>query len=198
MRTIVFLLVVFVLFSVTATGDVKPPSPTPKPVDEMTGRMYIDLKSDAKVATLKIRREALHQLRAAIDEADDAHATAAVSSTRLSRTQTIVSGTLFSLAFAFGGVWLFRHRGTKIAMSVVVSAALGTGALFVFANTPPPTFISLTTNIFDKQTKQYGYAAGGVKIQVLDRVPGVYNSHDRDDVILEIPRGEVNAGGETE
>lgn len=195
MRTIIFPLLLITVFATAVFANVRPPStPVPKQVKgEMTGRIYIDLRSDVKVPTLKIRREALKQLRAAIDEADDSQN--AVASTGdlpgYSRLQTIVGGALFSLAFVFGGVWLMRSKSTpsRLAMSLLVFAGFGLGAIVVFGNSPPPSVVGLTTRIFDKHTKTYGYAAGNLKIQVLDRKPGVFTGSDQDDVILEIPNG---------
>ena len=194
MRAIFLLFVTFAISAASVFADIKPPmTPVPKPVDEMNGRIYVDLRSDVKMPTLKIRREVLQQLRAAIDEADDVQNGAAVarSTSSITRTQTIVSGTLFSLALVFGGIWLFREkaRSPRAAVSTVVLAVIGLGAVVVFANSPPPSMVGLTTRIFEKNTKAYGYASGRVKIQILDRQPGVFNGNDRDDVILEIPSG---------
>jgi hypothetical protein len=195
MKTTLIIFGLLFVVSTAALADIRPPSrPTPKPSKDIDGKIYIDLRSDVKVPTLSIRREALKQLRAAIDEADDAENNVASlegAPSQSLRTQTIASGLLFSLAFVFGGIWLFRNPGkiSKGAVSAIAVVSIGFAAMVVFANSPPPRVVGLTTRIFDRSTKAFGYASGSVKIRILDRTPGVFTGRDDKDVILEIPDG---------
>lgn len=190
MKKILFLLGILTLFSANAFADIRlPDTPKPTPAEkEITGKMYIRVKSDVKEPTLTIKQSTLKQLRAAIDEADDAQTLAENNEGRFNftRTQTIVSGLFFSLAFIFGGVWMFRAKGksSKIAVSLIGLAVLSAGAGVAFANTPPSYVISLTSRIFDKSTYAYGWAEGNVKIKISD------DNSQRYDIKLEIPNGE--------
>src|SRR5688572_15786040 len=127
MKKIFGLLTAIMIFSIPVFADIrlpdapKPkPTATPKPAGEKMGKMYISVRSNAKIATLKIRREMFNELRAAIDEAEGIqNPTAAGAFFNITPTQTIASGMFLSLAFVFGGIWIFRakDKSPKVAVS---------------------------------------------------------------------------------
>lgn len=188
MKKTLLLLALMFVFSDIASADIAPNNKAvkPKPANEITATISIRTRSDSKEPVLSIKRESLKQLRAAIDEADNAQNYAENSeiNSGFSRMQTIISGTFFSLAFIFGGVWIFRAKSkpSKIAMSLTLIAALGASASLVYANTPPPYAVNLTSRIFSKTTKTYGSASGNIKIKITDDEEQYY------DVYLEIPK----------
>lgn len=188
-RKIIGLAALVLLLSGAVRADVPVPQrkTAPAPNEEFSGRMVIHVRSGAKEPTLIIKRSALKQLRAAIDEAEGAGAAEEPDANvfNFSRAQTVIGGALFSLAFLTGGVWAFRKpvKFSKIALSLMISAGLG-GAMLVSANAPPPEVVSLTSRIFDRSTKAYGHASGSVKIKITDETEGRY------DVVFEVPTAE--------
>src|SRR4051812_1982840 len=109
MRKSLFCIVLVSIFVATICADIPRPSPQPKPpaAKSMPGKMYIDLRSDAKVPTLKIRREVLDSLRASLDQGAESD-TAATTGIALGRLNTIVAGALLSVALIFAGFIAFR------------------------------------------------------------------------------------------
>lgn len=192
MKKIFNSMLLLVVLASYALADIRPGNriikPKPSEEKEFSGKMYIRVKSDVKEPTLIVRRSSLSRLRAAIDEADDAEKLTLAENTgdfNFSRTQTIISGLFFSLAFIFGGVWMFRAKGkpSKLAMSLIGLAILSAGAGVVFANTPPPFAVELTSRIFSPTTYAYGWAEGDIKIKISDE--------DREyDFVLQIPDAE--------
>lgn len=190
MKKIFVLTACLFLFAGLAFADETIP-PTPKPTaktkktEEFPGKLYIRVRSEAKQPTLTVNRRTLKRLRAALDEADDSPNLAGGAGFNFSRTQTVFGGLFFSLAFVTGGVWLFRakEKPSKTAMSIVGLAVCGACAAVIFANTPPPSVVSLNSGIFDKSTRAYGWAEGDVKIRVSD------DTRDNSDFYLEIPKG---------
>lgn len=206
MKKIFSLAVLLILSASSVFADIRPgnsvtkpkPSPSPKKEasaeNEIPGRLHIRVRSDVKEPVLVIKRDTLSRLRAAIDEADDAQrqTLAGGASFNFSRTQTIISGLFFSLAFVFGGVWMFRAKGksSKLAMSLIGLAILSAGAGAILANTPPPYAVSLTSRIFSQSTYAYGWAEGDIKIKISDEEMRGY------DFQLHIPDAEKNAKNE--
>lgn len=192
MRKLLIFFAFITLFSTFALADIPPvkPKPTPKSSEEqgkeVRGKIFISLNNDKKEPVLTIKPGTLKQLRAAIDEADDARSETALASGNFnfSRMQTIFSGTFLSFALILGGVWMFRRKekASKLAVSLGALAVFGIGTALVFANTPPPNIVGLTSRIFNKDTKAYGYAKGDVKIVISD------NKSERYDIVLEIPK----------
>src|SRR3954467_6147544 len=87
--------------SALSYADIARPTKTPKPNSQkfITNTMEITLDKDAKEAKLLIPRSQIKELRAALAQIDDGtDTTAAVTSSGLSRAQTIVSGLFMSLA----------------------------------------------------------------------------------------------------
>ena len=182
------------LFLLISTGIVRAdvprpePSKTPKSEKETTVKLFINARSEMKEPTLVINRKTLKQLRAALDEAEtnadfaENVDEAPAPENNFSRSQTLVAGTFFSLAFIVGGVWMFRTKGKspKIALGLIVFVVFGAGATVVFANAAPPEAYMLTSRIFSKLTKSYGYATGNVKVKIV--------SGDNDRIYLNIPK----------
>ena len=131
--------------------------------------LSIQLDRDAKEARLIIPRSQLKQLRAEIEQLDDATDSSAGT---FQSAQTIVSGALLSLAFIFGGVWFFRS-GSLSSKAVVASAFLLTCsvATLVYANAgPPPEARSITSRMFSDAVHMYKSGSGRIKLEVSDNV----------------------------
>lgn len=191
MKKVLFSIVFLLLVSSFALADIARPDEPRKPrvVSQSDVRLRINVRSEATEPTLTIKRSALKQLRAAIDEAeaDENYAEKTVPVSSIARSQTIIGGIFFSLAFIVGGVWMFRTKGksSKIITGFLVIVFIGAGATLVFANAVPPHLVSLTSRIFAKDTKAYGFATGKAKLRIIDdRTASGY------DVIFDIPRGE--------
>ncbi|MBV9214563.1 MAG: hypothetical protein JO053_00160 [Acidobacteria bacterium] len=194
MRKIFFCLLLTALFSVSSLADIPRPTPAPKPAEAkgVPGQISIDLRSDAKVPTLKIRRELLDSLRASLDQNAE-NTTAAAIGFGTGRGNTIIAGALLSVALVFAGFIAFRggRRFAKVAAPLAIIAAVGFGALTLYANTPPPRFFKVTTRIFDPSVKNYGgHINDSLVIQVVDEKPGVYTGMDEREVILEVPKAD--------
>lgn len=177
-RTIMLFFAVAALAAVAFADEPSPIRPKPATPKSWDGSMVIRTRADVGIATLKINKNKLRELRAAIDQADD-HENTAASVASFGRIQTVAAGLLLSLAVVMGGFVAFR-RQSRTALSVAAVAAIGLSAVVVLANTPPPSVVGLTSRIFDKSTKAYGYAHGQIAIQI-------NNDKDGEDVILEIP-----------
>ncbi|HEX8737419.1 MAG TPA: hypothetical protein VF721_18945 [Pyrinomonadaceae bacterium] len=167
-------------FALVALADVRlPDTPTPKQSKKIDTWLHISIDKDAKEARLVIPKSQLKQLRAELEQIDDADATASLG---FSKTQTIVSGLFLSLAFVFGGVWLARSRGggtsrTKANKTLVVGAGLFlTGALatIAIANVgPPPEARSITGKIFSSGVHTYKQASGKIRLETSDEDRGI-------------------------
>ena len=176
MKRLICLTTIFLLASVAVLADVPRPQPTkdPKPVKSLDAIMTIRLDRNAKAARLLIPKSQIKQLRAELEQMDgDSDNTAGVTTPdSFTRTQTIVSGTLLSLALVFGGM-LFVRTGKasgKALVILAVLAGLGTAATFVYANIgPPPEARSITSRLFnDKVFTPYQFASGNIKIETVD------------------------------
>jgi len=177
MKKIFCLIAVTVFLSVAAFADVRvpdtpKPTPSPKAKKGVESNMEIRLEQGASDARLIIPKSQLKQLRAALDEADDAENNTALNVTR---TQTIFSGLFLSLAIVFGGVWFSRSRRTSGKMSKTIAAGaclffIGSAAMLVYANIGPPMQLrSITSDLFNKQTfGNWKRANGKVKVEVAD------------------------------
>lgn len=174
-RIFCLLLAVFVFANVSFADEAPPPTPKKqmknKSVDSF---MQIRLDENANEPVLKISKNQLKDLRAQLDELDDASDNSAALG-GISRTQTIVGGMFLSLAFVFGGVLFARSKKTDGKTSKIIAAGAvlflcGTAATFVFANAgPPPRLRSISGQLFDK--KVFGFwkrASGAIKIEVVE------------------------------
>jgi hypothetical protein len=170
--------------------------PTPAPAgkavpSEYNGviRVYVDRSGKIEVPVLEVRRSAVERLMAANADGVSLETLAAAPGTRFSATQTIVSGTLFSLAFIVGGIWIFRAKGnSKTAAGILLGVALGAGTI-VLANAPPDSAVTLTSRIFNRSTLAYGYATNKVKIKLIEEKEYI-DGNARDDVVLIVPQVE--------
>lgn len=177
MKKILLLSAILALFSIAALADIRPPqTPTPKKNSQKSidTSLLIYIKKDAEEAKLIIPKSQLKQLRAELEQLDDSSdKTASLSFTR---TQTIVSGMLLSLAFVFGGVWLTRSRkiDTKASKTLVICSVLflsGTVATIVYANAgPPPEARRITGKMFSEAVHLYKTGSGKIKLETSDTV----------------------------
>jgi hypothetical protein len=159
--------------AVIAFADVRlPDTPKPKQSKSISTDIFIRIDKDAKEARLVIPKSQLKQLRAELEQMDDASETASLN---FSKTQTVVSGLFLSLAFVFGGVWLARSRGkseTKTSKAFVIGAGLFlTGALttIAFANIAPPLESrSITGKVFSESVHRFKKASGKIKLETSD------------------------------
>jgi hypothetical protein len=216
MKRVFIFLTLLALFSINAFADIagghRTPKPTPaatvvpvataQPTPEAgpqghlaeyngTIRIYFSREAgkDADVPVLEIRRSAVEKLMASNGEGLTMENLAEnTGGSGISSAQTIVSGTLFSLAFILGGVWIFRSGGrSKTAAGIMLGVVLGAGTV-VLANSPPDYVVKLTSRIFDKNTRAYGYARNNVKIRLVDEKE--YASSVRNDVLLIVPKDD--------
>lgn len=169
------MLAVFAFANVSFADEAPPPTPKKETKNKsIDSFMQIRLDEKADEPVLKISKNQLKDLRAQLDELDDASDNSA-SSGGISRTQTIVGGMFLSLAFVFGGVLFARSKKSdgktgKIIAAGAVLFLCGTAAAFVFANAgPPPQLRSISGRLFDK--KVFGFwkrASGAIKIEVVE------------------------------
>lgn len=171
----VLLLAVVTMFAVSALADEAVPTPPkktpkPQPAKLIDADMDIRLDPQAKEAKLLIPRSQLKALRAELEQMDDdADTTAGIT-----RTQTVMTGLLMSLAFVFCGIWFVRSgkASTKFAKAAVIALAvtsIATAATFVYANAgPPPEARSITGKMFSQAVHIYGFGWGRVKLGVSD------------------------------
>ena len=168
------------------------PENTPK-AKSLDAKLHITMRSNVSVATLSVPKAQLKSLRAQLEEIDNQSDDTA-SSGSLSRTQTIASGLLISLAMLFGGLWFARSgkSATKSGKTVAVLAAVGiaSASTVVYANVgPPPGARSITGNLFDqKMFEPYGFVSGKIKVVVDSDTTNVYS--------LEVPNPPAKSGGE--
>ncbi len=186
MKRLILLLVITGSLAAASLSDA--PNPNRKksePPRSGTGQMVLRMRSDnVDIATLKLSRSKLQELRAAIDLAEGEDAMAARvddPALRGGALRTIVAGLLLSAAMVLGGFVFLRRSsaGGRAALSIAVVGAVGLGALAVIANTPPPALVGLTSRIFADGSKAYGYARGPIAIQIVDG--------QSEDVVLEFP-----------
>lgn len=176
MKRLICLAAITVVAAVAAFANIARPEPTktPKPnsAKSIVTEMDIRIDADAKEATLIIPKSQIKQLRAQLDEMDDASDnTAAVTNPSFSRTQTIMSGAFLSLALVFGGVWFMRsgRAASKTAKTLVIIAVAGAvvgTATFAYANAGPPAEARrITDKMFSPAVNMYGFGWGEVRVE---------------------------------
>jgi len=214
MKTKLLIVIALLLLSVNAFADIANPNRTPRPTPRVNDvkmktaeptpapggkvvpaeyngviRVYVDRSGKIDVPVLEVRRSAVERLMAANREGVSLETLAAAPAPGISATQTIVSGTLFSLAFIVGGIWIFRSKGnSKTAAGILLGVALGAGTI-ALANSPPPSAVTLTSLIFNRSTLAYGYAKNKVKIKLVEEKEYI-DGDARDDVVLIVPQVE--------
>ncbi len=199
MKKILGLFTLCLLLSTFAFADVRlpelpaTPKPTPK-IKQTDATMRITLDKDATETVLKLNKSSLKQLRAAIDELDGDSTDTRAEIRNTSSPQTIIGGLFLSLAFVFGGVWMFRSKPSKtvVGLFIIVSCLITT--TFVFANIapPPPGVRKLSNKTFSEEVNGYGFASGNIKIQISD------NKSMSKDVELIVPAPQNNGNSDEE
>jgi hypothetical protein len=131
MKRLISLAALAMLLPVAAIRADLPPLP-PRAGDPVPLVIVVDEK--AAPAKLTIPKGLVATMKASLENGGDA-SYATIS------TSTIAAGLSLSLALAFGGVWLVRHRtspGMKnFAILLGAVSLLGVGAFTVFADRPP-------------------------------------------------------------
>jgi len=170
MRRAVLFFALVISFASVALGDVpRPPDKPSKPAKSIDTSLSIRIDSDAKEARLIIPRDQIKQLRAELDQVDGGDNSAVASS--FSSTQTIVSGTLLSLAFVLGGMWFVRsgHRHSKAVIATAILLTCGSIATLVYGNAGPPSEArSITGKMFTQSVHMYKAGWGAIKLEVSD------------------------------
>ena len=171
-RTLLFLAVVLTFATITFADIARPEKPK-KPAKSIETWLSIRLDRDAREARLIVPRDQIMQLRAELEQyGSDDNSTTAVAGT-FSRTQTIVSGMLLSLAFVFGGMWFVRSSGqnSKAVATAAVLLMVGSIATLVYGNAgPPPEARSITGKMFTEAVHMYKSGSGAIKLEVSDDV----------------------------
>lgn len=182
MKKILCLSLVILIGAVVGFADIaRPPEPakTPKPKG-LDATLQISMRSNVSVATLRVPKSQLKSLRAQLEELDDENEATASAST-FSRTQTIVSGSLLSLALLFGGVWFARSgrsatKGGKATVALIVTVGIAAATTLVYANVAPPRASQINGKLFDKKMfEPYGFASGKIKVVVDNSTTKVYS-----------------------
>lgn len=173
MKRTLFAAAAMLCLSAAAFADIarpdKPPKHTPKPKG-VVSKMDIRLDSEATEARLIIPKSQIKQLRAQLEEMDDASDNSAAV-TGFSRTQTIMSGAFLSLAIVFGGMWFVRSgkaatKTAKTAVMLFVVGAIASAATFVYANAGPPAEArSINGKMFSPAVRMYGVGWGEVRVE---------------------------------
>lgn len=134
--------------------------------------LSIRLDRNATEARLIIPRSQLKQLRAELESLDEVDSTAGFMSG--GNIQTIVGGTLLSLAAGFAGIWFMRSAGKRSAartgaVAAVLIAATGALASLVYANAGPPAEArAITGKMFSQSVHIYGFGFGKIKLEISD------------------------------
>jgi len=186
MKRITGIWILLALLAAAAFADIAKPKISPKTQASIDTTLRISLKDDAKEARLVIPKSQLAQLRAELDQIDNGSETvAAVTSTGISRIQTVVSGLFLSLAIVFGGIWfarsgkIFSKTGTALII-VGILAGAGATATFIYGNAgPPPEARSITGKMFSQAVHWYNFGSGKIKLETTDE--------DLNEIILIVP-----------
>ena len=142
MRRTVLFLALMISFASAVLADVPRPDKPKKPAKSIDTSLSIRIDRDAKEARLIIPRDQVMQLRAQLDQIDGGdNGTVAAS---FSSMQTIVSGTLLSLAFVLGGMWFVRNgqRHSKAVIATAIVLTCGSIATLVYGNAGPPSSVT--------------------------------------------------------
>jgi len=170
-RTVLFFAIVL-SFVATSFADVARPDKPVRPKKSIETSLYIRLDRDAKEARLIIPRDQIKQLRAELDQFDNgASDNSAAVTGSFTQMQTIVSGTLLSLAFVFAGMWFVRWGGqnSKAVVTAAVLLTVGSIANLVYGNAgPPPEARTITGRMFTESVHMYNTGWGEIKLEVSD------------------------------
>lgn len=183
MRQMLIAAVMTLIASTVVLGDLAPPERPSgrieKPKGSVAAHMTIKLDRSATEARLVIPRNQIRQLRAELDAIDNPQDTAYAG---FQKTQMIVAGTLMSLAFVFGGMWIIRkengHTSKGTIAAAAVLASIGSIATIVHANVgPPPEVRTINGKMFSESVHRYKTGSGRIKIEI----------SDSDEVVLIVP-----------
>ena len=169
MRRTVLLFAVVISLASAVLADIPRPDKPKKPAKSIDTSLSIRIDRDAKEARLIIPRDQIMQLRAALDQIDGGDYSAVGAS--FSSMQTIVSGTLLSLALVFGGLWFVRsgQRHSKAVVTAAILLTCGSIATLVYGNAGPPSDArSITGKMFTQSVHMYKSGWGAIKLEVSD------------------------------
>lgn len=161
------------IFAVPAFADIARPDNTPKQPKKdasIDSRLTIRLEKDAKEARLIIPRSELNELIEQLGM--DRQAAPLVKVGGISQAQTIMGGTLISLAILFGGVWAFRSgklatKSGKVTASIALVLAGSALTSIVYANIAPPTETrAIKGSIFSPAIQKYKFVSGRIKLEI--------------------------------
>lgn len=179
MKRILCIVALLLLASTAAFSDIARPDATPKRTPKPkapNANMTIKMDSDIDVATLRIPKSQIKQLKAALedleDQGDSDENAAITAEPGPSRISLIASGIFLSLALVFGGMWFARNgrsvsKGGKAAVVAITLAGIGAAATIVYANVGPPLEArSITSKLFNKDVfTPYGFASGKLRVE---------------------------------
>lgn len=172
MKRIALLVSLILCFLSAGLANTPPPHITGKGKKSIDTYLHISIDRRVSQAKLVIPRSQLQQLRAELEKIDADGGPAAVTE-NFTRMQTLVSGTLLSLAFVFGGLWFVRSTSasSKSIAAIAILLVCGSVANLVYGNAgPPPAARSITGRIFTQDVHMYKQASGSIKLQVSDEV----------------------------
>ena len=168
------ILLVVVISAAVSTGVANIANPDlPGKRKSIDTTLFISLDRKAGHARLIIPRSQIKQLRAELEQLDGGADDTATAGSAVSRTQTIVSGGLLSLAFVFGGMWFVRSgaQNSKGVVAAAVILTVGSVATFVYGNAgPPPEARSINGKMFSDAVHMYKQGSGRIKLEVSDTV----------------------------
>ena len=175
MKRTLWLTILVLAVSTIGLADIPRPEPskTPKARPAIDSTMNIRISSDVSEAKLVIPRSQIKQLRAELERLDDgSDDTAEVPRANgVTKVQTVVSGTLLSLALVFGGIWFVRSgkAGSKAGRTLTVIAlvaGVGSVASYVYANAgPPPEVRIITSKMFSQTLQTWKWGGGKIKVE---------------------------------
>lgn len=134
-----FLLTLLLIFSAATVilADIRVPNkqkPTPSP----TATPANSSKNELQIMTANVDEATLVIPQSFINNLQKSAADSSASPNSFAVTSTVVSGIFLSLAFVFGGVFLFKNNSAKAAVSLILLGIISTSATIIYANTPPP------------------------------------------------------------
>ena len=164
-KLILCCLIVSAAASVSLANIANPDLPGKKKTIDTS--LSIRIEKDATEARLIIPRAQIKQLRAELEQLDGGTDNTAA----ITKTQTIVSGGLLSLALVFGGMLFVRRGHSKSVIATAVILACGSIGTLVYGNAgPPPEARSINGKMFSQAVHIYKGGGGKIKLEVSDSV----------------------------
>lgn len=161
---LIFSAATVILADISVPNTKKPtPSPTATAVATSKGMMQISV-GDVDEPTLIIPQAYAKDFKASLENTEN---NSSVSQNNFAGTSTVVSGIYLSLAFVFGGVFLFKNKSPKAAVSLILLGICATSATIIYANVAPPQKVAFDGSFFsEKVQKQYRGVVGPIKVEV--------------------------------